>query len=288
MGNLGAVEVAKIIRSSLSLVHIDISSNDIGPKGATEIFKALQTNQSVTSLDMSSREGLFRNRICEQGLRKPTPTLQSNKTLTLLNLSGNSIRAAGLEKILKGLTRNHTLLSLKIASNEIEGEERTLKCLKALASAKLLELDISENPLGNYCFGEFTAALCAPGCTLKFFYCASIGINCKLSKKVDTCIKPALNNMQASGTLQKLRIGGNNFSGRIELVLDLRTFINGYSLIQSLCLFKTGLNDLLGELIFAALRGNRVLETLLLHDNSLGVSLEVKSRSCRQKSLLNY
>lgn len=273
MGNSGAAEIARIIRSSLSLVHLDISSNDIGLKGAVEIFKALQTNQSVISLDMSSKEGLFRNRICEQGLRELTPILQSSKTLTLLNLSGNSIRVAGLERVLKGLARNHTLLSLKVAGNEIEGGERTLKCLKALAGARLQELDVSENPLGNYCFEEFTTALCTPGCALRFLYCASIGINCKLLKEVDDCIRPALSNMQASGALQKLRIGGNNFSGRIELVLGLRIFLNGYSLIQSLCLSKTGLSDSLGELIFAALRGNKTLETLLLHDNSLGVPL---------------
>jgi Ran GTPase-activating protein (RanGAP) involved in mRNA processing and transport len=166
------------------LIHIDISSIDIGPKGATEIFRALQVNESVISLDVSSREGLFRNRISEVGLRELIPVLENNKILTMLSLSGNSIRTSGLEKVVKGLTTNRTLLSLKIANNEIEGNERSLKALKAIATIKLQELDISDNALGNYCFEEFTVALCSSGVTLKYLYCSSISINCTLNKSL--------------------------------------------------------------------------------------------------------
>ena len=164
------------------MVHIDISSNDLGPKGATEIFRALQINESVISLDMSSKEGLFRNRICELGLRELVPVLENNQRLTILSLSGNSIKTSGLEKIVKGLANNHTLLSLKIANNEIEGNKRTLKALKIIATSKLQELDISGNALGNYCFEEFTIALCSPGATLKHLYCSSISINRTLNE----------------------------------------------------------------------------------------------------------
>lgn len=76
--------------------------------------------------------------------------------------------------------------------------------------------------------------------------------------------------MHTGSTIQRLKIGGNNFSGYIELVLGLRTLVGGYSLVQCLCLSKAGLSDSLGQLTFGALKGNNSLETLLLRDNGLG------------------
>ena len=50
------------IRENLTLVHLDISSNDITHKIGNKLFKVLETHSSIISLDVSSKEGINRNR----------------------------------------------------------------------------------------------------------------------------------------------------------------------------------------------------------------------------------
>lgn len=176
LGDEGAIELAKVIRASYSLVHIDLASTGLRMKGGFAIFRALQKNESVISLDLSSCLGLIHNRIGQFSTEALIPVL-SKKILTILNLSGNAIKLHGLQNIAKGIIGNNTLLSLKIANNELEGGTKCLGCLKKiLLESNLKEFDISDNPLGNRCFEAFINILAASSVTK--IYCCSVNMDC--------------------------------------------------------------------------------------------------------------
>lgn len=139
-------------------------------------------NESITSLDVSGRKGTLKNRITAKGVKWIVPVLKCNKVLSILDLSGNSIKSEGLVYIAEGIVGNVTLMSLKIAYNEIQGCTETLKCLKAiLLQSKVIELDLSENPIGNKCMEGFFAFLPNEKTQLKRLLCASTDLDCNFS-----------------------------------------------------------------------------------------------------------
>jgi len=179
IGDQGLLEICQSLKYSLSIVHIDISSNELGPKGGSALFKALAVNESITSVDISSHEGLHRNRIATKGMKNIVPVLKNNKILSILNLTGNSIKSDGLQFLAEGIIGNTTLLSLKLNQNEIQGISNTLKYIKTiLIESRLKELDLSDNPLGNQCIEGIANILTGASISLKRLYLANVGINC--------------------------------------------------------------------------------------------------------------
>jgi Ran GTPase-activating protein (RanGAP) involved in mRNA processing and transport len=179
IGDSGVTEIASSLKYSNSMVHVDFSSNELTAKGGRELFKALRTNESIISVDISSHEGLHRNHLGERGVKKLMNVLKTNKILTILNLSGNGIKVEGLSYITEGLSKNNTLLSLKISQNEIIGSPQSFACLKSLIiESKLIELDISDNPLGNPCIESIAQVIGGAGTSLKKLYIANVGITC--------------------------------------------------------------------------------------------------------------
>ena len=64
--------------------------NQIGDEGAKQIFKSLETNKTLTYLDLYCTLFLFilGNRIGDEGAKEIFKSLETNKTLTSLNLGG--------------------------------------------------------------------------------------------------------------------------------------------------------------------------------------------------------
>ena len=179
LGDSGIAELSQTLKYSNSLVSVDFSSNELGPKGGSELFKALAVNESITGVDISSQEGLHRNHVGGRGLKRLVQVLQFNKILSILNLSGNTIKVEGLAYIAEGIKGNYTLESLKVSQNEIQGNPQCVQCLKTMfIESKLKELDISDNPLGNACIEGLALTLGSAATYIKRFYCANIGINC--------------------------------------------------------------------------------------------------------------
>ena len=50
------------INQNLTLVHLDLSSNDLSHKIGEKLFKVIERHCSLISIDISSREGINRNR----------------------------------------------------------------------------------------------------------------------------------------------------------------------------------------------------------------------------------
>ncbi len=126
--------MANGIKTNSSIVHLDISSNDITFRGGNVIFDTLMTNNSIISLDISSKDGVNRNRLTSEGIKKLETLLKKNQYIEFINLNGNTIKNEGLKYILLGLNNNSSLHHLSIANNEIDSNG--IKLFKSLSKLK--------------------------------------------------------------------------------------------------------------------------------------------------------
>lgn len=72
-------------------MHIDVSSNKVGPEGFSALFEALLENESLISIDISSKEGLNRNRLGDKGAQNLETYLRYSETIVILQLSAVSL-----------------------------------------------------------------------------------------------------------------------------------------------------------------------------------------------------
>ena len=109
-------------------------------EGAGAISKTLETNATLTTLNLSW------NKIGDEGAGAISKTLKANITLTTLNLSFNSIGNAGVEVISEALKTNSTLTELGLMDSGIGNEGVRLLSEALKANSALTKLDLR----GNY------------------------------------------------------------------------------------------------------------------------------------------
>ena len=110
------------LKDNLTVVHLDLSSNDLSYKSGETVFKILEDQCSIVSLDISSKQGINRNRLTDQGIKNLDKVLKKNKYLEILNISGNSIKIQGLNIIIRGINNNMTLHTLNIGNNDLDSK----------------------------------------------------------------------------------------------------------------------------------------------------------------------
>jgi len=154
IGNEGAGGFADLLFYNTSLATLKLKYKEIerkigslssapedecfGDEGAEYIAEALETNQTLTRLDLSN------NCIDTSGLRALSSALTINKGLKYLDISGNNFNTEADASILaKALRNNHSLTMLKLKNSlfDLEALAVLLKCLKRNRS--LLEIDLT-------------------------------------------------------------------------------------------------------------------------------------------------
>lgn len=108
----------------------------------TPINAVLQSNTSLTKLDLSGNKIYFLEGLCN--------SLQKNSSLTELNLSGNEI--SSVKCFCDVLKYNSTLTSLNLSDNNIQSLNTMFKGLKRNSS--LTELDLSYNRITRISFND--------------------------------------------------------------------------------------------------------------------------------------
>ena len=147
-GDVGIQLLIENIQNNNNIVELNLSSNNIGVKGGITIFNYLLNQNSIISLDLSSKEGIYRNRICAEGVKLIEKVLQNNLYLEKIDLSWNSLKNEGLKYIVNGLIKNSTLQTLILSNNEIN--EKGMSYMESkIYSCKLKHLDLSYNPISN-------------------------------------------------------------------------------------------------------------------------------------------
>ena len=92
IGNEGAGSLSKVINVITTIIHLDISNNEIDV-GAGLFAKALTTNTTLLSLNISN------NKIEDIGALELVKALETNKTLIELDISGNNIEASIVKRL---------------------------------------------------------------------------------------------------------------------------------------------------------------------------------------------
>ena len=104
---------------SVSIVHLDISSNEITAQGSEMILDLLGNHMTLASIDISSHEGLHRNRLGIVGSQAVNRLLKTSQVISILNLAGTGIGPDGIEYIISGLKNNLILASINLSSNNL-------------------------------------------------------------------------------------------------------------------------------------------------------------------------
>lgn len=161
------------------LQFLDLSDNNIGLQGALHLGRSLEVgmNKTVTSLildfNVLGSEGA--SALCKGIATNSTIAVLSLKhcnidstggepisamlafkrlALTTLDLSGNNFVGFGLIQLCKGLQKNASLTTFRLADNNIRQTDEDVAALKAfgqvlLTHSKLCEIDLDYNHIGN-------------------------------------------------------------------------------------------------------------------------------------------
>lgn len=259
--DLGAIILADALRTSQSIIHVNMCSNDIGPEGAQALFGCLLENNTIISLDLSSKEGLNRNRLGTQGVESLEWILQKNKTLQFLNLGSTSIGLTGLECILAGLENNSTLITLDIANNEL-GPQSSSLIANTLYTTQLLELNLSNNKLTDAGIDKLAAMF-------------RISTKNTILEKIDLSnnqitslgVAKLFDALQKNPYLKRLVLSNNRFSGRGFNNITYLLWEN--ATLTHLELRNCDIESEGGEALANGLSKNEGLQYLMLSNNNL-------------------
>lgn len=261
LGDDGAFRLLKEICDSNSIVHLDLSNNDITPEGFIKISKILSYHPSLTSIDLSSYEGLHRNRMSTNGAAALSKAVKNNKILQFLNISGTSL-GEGIELLAAGLENNHSLVSMDLSNNSIQGRHIE-KLSKVLVSTSLKDLNLASNKiadegceyLANMMIGAYDA-----GCPLVKFNLSSNQITHKGAGKL-------FHALRLNGFIKTFNISGNLFNQGLSLYFPM--FLSDNTVLSMLNLSNCMIKSESFQNISEGILKNKGLEMLDLSKNKI-------------------
>jgi Ran GTPase-activating protein (RanGAP) involved in mRNA processing and transport len=132
----------RVLGRCVTLAHLDLTCNSIGPEGAKNIAKVLVKCNALTHLNLSN------NSIGPEGAKSIAGVLGQCDALADLNLSNNSIGPEGAKSIAGVLGQCVALTHLNLSNNWI-GSEGATSIAEVLGQCTVLaHLDLSCNWIG--------------------------------------------------------------------------------------------------------------------------------------------
>ena len=261
LGDEGSFQLMREICDSQTIVHLDLSNNDITPDGFSKIAKILTYHPSLASVDLSSYEGLHRNRISPGAARALSQALHSNRILQFLNLSGTCL-AEAIEVLAEGLAENTTLVSLDLSNNSITSRYMELLS-RTIIRTELREVNLSSNKIGdegcealaNMMIGAYEAA-----CPLVKFNMANNGISHKGGSKL-------FHALRMNCFITEFNISGNSFNQGLSVYFP--SFLADNCALVSLNLSNSMIKPDALQNVAEGLAKNKGLETLILSGNKI-------------------
>ncbi len=133
-----------------SLAELNIAQNAFGNKGMACVATAMAGNAPIARLDLSH------NKLSEQSGVEFGRVLGKCKTVLALAVAGNQLGRKGWRSLTGGLALNHTLLTLDLASCDLDRYSVGLVCTAAQQGGVLESLSLRGNALGV----DATRAVC--------------------------------------------------------------------------------------------------------------------------------
>ena len=151
LGDAGAEALGAALEVNSTITILYLQSNEIGGRGAKALAKAFENNSTIRSINLSSNKMReLTDSEWDSGTIPLANALQTNSSITYMNLENTEIRDEGAMALSNALTVNKSLTSLNIASNHIglEGVKALAESLKN--NTTLTSLDISQNMKNIY------------------------------------------------------------------------------------------------------------------------------------------
>ena len=257
IGDKGLMLICDSIQYSTSLICLNVTSNSITPKGGDYLLKSLVNQKSLIEINVSSLEGINRNRISYEGLSRMEMVLKRNVFIECLHIAGNSIKNKGLRLIINGLNENTTLTLLDISHNDIDSNGFIVN-MDHLKSTKILDLNMSNNPIQNEGVIKFT------DCLKSFPNIKKLNLsNCKIAFKG---LYYLLLNLQNVKRIDTLNISNNDISS--DNFEDLKPFFVVFGL-KYLNMSKCSLKDYSAYVLGECLILNESIKHVNISDNKI-------------------
>ena len=264
LGDTGVKILFNVIKDSKNLILLNIASNGVTYVGGDYVFKNMINQQSIIDFDISTIEGSNknRNRLTYSGIKDIIQFLSVNLLVEKFNLGGNSIKNEGFAAVCKGLIENKSLITLKLANNEIS-EKGIIQGLKYIQTPinKLVYLDISRNNIQD----EGIIALSEQ---LKYFpslYSLNVSFCGFEFRGFDKLLK----NLQYTRKIEKLNVSGNNLQSKYFDKIK-QYFI--YLALRSLNMSKCSLGDKCTYKLGECIESNPTLRKLNISNNNISDS----------------
>ncbi|KAF9568330.1 hypothetical protein EC968_002983 [Mortierella alpina] len=138
-----AKALAEAFKLNSTLTTLNLGSNSIGGDEAKALADALKFNSTLITFSLGS------NSIGGDGAKALAEALKVNSNLTTLNLWSNSIRDGGAKALAEALKINSTLTTLDLRNNSVGdgGAKALAEALKT--NSALTTLDLRSNSIGG-------------------------------------------------------------------------------------------------------------------------------------------
>jgi len=171
--NEGIKVLAKALKTTNSLVHLDLRSTAFSKEGADSLFEALICNQSLTCLRIGCIKGMNRNFLNGRALEGIQPFLKNTLHLTFLDLKGAGIGNESFKYLAEGLKKCKSLCIVDLSLNNLDYNS-SIPIIEVIAMSIIKHIDLSQNPLGNSFILEMdkrTPMKCSSLTHLNFSFC---------------------------------------------------------------------------------------------------------------------
>ncbi|XP_063049124.1 NACHT, LRR and PYD domains-containing protein 12-like isoform X2 [Engraulis encrasicolus] len=155
--------VANALQSANPLLEMDLSNNALGDSGVEFICKGLSSPHcKLQTLRLSGCQ------ITDTSCEVVANALQSANPLLEMDLSNNALGDSGVEFICKGLSSPHCKLqTLRLAGCQLTDKSCEFVANALQSANTLLEMDLSENALGDSGVEFICKGLSSPHCKLQ-------------------------------------------------------------------------------------------------------------------------
>lgn len=255
-GDEGVTSIIKGIVFNTTIVHLDLSNNNISQEGCYFILKTLKRHPSLSSLSLASESALNRNKIGKIGAVELERFMTGNEIVGVLNLYSTML-LEGVNELAEGIKASKSLVSLNIGANQLGALE--LKTISnVIPISRLLILNLSDNFISNEGSASISFIL-TENSQLEQLYVSGNNIGQKGAKLIFTAL-------YSNFSLKKLDLSNNPIKTLFE---DTSYALENNYCLKDLNLADCSLNYSSILLLSHILLKNKGLTSLNLACNSL-------------------
>ena len=248
------IELARVLGSLLQLQSVKLSVYRLNVAAIAVLAEAIQTNSTLTRLDVSY------NTIADAGAVALAKAIQTNTTLTELKLSYNTIADAGAAALTVTIQTNTTLTRLDVSYNTITDAGAAALAEGIQINSTLTELNLSQNKIGDP-----GAAALAEGIQINS---TLTELNLSQNKIGDPGAAALAEGIQINSTLTELNLSQNKIGDPGAAALAKGIQIN--STIAELNLSQNKIGDQGAAALAEGIQINSTLIELNLSQNKIG------------------